>query len=221
MTQPLPQANFYVEQCIRVVFESCEALYPVDARQNQDVLAANLDCLHDAGLEIIETDLGEDTIAMLAGRESKAYEIAQECVDGTSRLSTGEYGGVHWRVMATTLGDMEHIQLASGDHEEGVRTVARELEALWLLRQQIHQYNDQLNARQQAPDGNDYNALLDLAEVSGTGKTDRSPEKALRALATALGHAEECGALVHLMPHLDNANSVQDLAEALNSALPD
>ena len=140
----------------------------MDERQNPDVLAANLDCLHDAKLQIIETDIGGDTYAMLAGAESKAYLTAQECEDGTCRLSSGEYGGVHWRVMATTLGDMENIQLASGDFEEGVRTVARELEALWVLRQQMHQYNDQLNARQQAPDGNDYNALLDLAGASGS-----------------------------------------------------
>lgn len=221
MIQAATQANFHVERCIRVVFESSEALYPVDERQNPDVLAANLDCLHDAKLEIIETDICGDTYAMLAGTESKAYLIAQECEDGTCRLSTGEYGGVHWRVMASALGDMENIQLAYGDHEDGVRTVARELEAMWMLREQIRQYNDGLNARQQAPDGDDYNALLDLAVGNGTGKADRSPAKALRELATALGHAEECGALAQLAPHLDNANSPQDLAEALSSALPD
>ncbi len=163
MTQAATQANFHVERCIRVVFESCEALYPVDERQNPDVLAANLDCLHDTKLEIIETDISGDTYAMLAGTESEEYLIARECEDCTCRLSTGEYGGVHWRVMAKTLGDMENIQLASGDHEEGVRTVARELEAMWVLRQQIRQYNEQLSARQKAPDGDDYNALLDLA----------------------------------------------------------
>lgn len=46
-------------------------------------------------------------------------------------------------------------------------------------------------------------------------------KRALLAFANALGTAMECGALDILQGHLDNADSINDISDALNDALPE
>ena len=131
---PLTFTRFDVQRCMRVRYDDCEALYPIDARQNEQVLAevARYEEIQLEGpsLHLIETEISGDTFVMLAHNESKVLAAALLHEDTTCSCSIGEYGGVRWRVLGHTDDGLPPIALTHGNCEESIRQIAASLQAL-------------------------------------------------------------------------------------------
>ncbi|WP_017520067.1 hypothetical protein ACQCLI_32530 (plasmid) [Pseudomonas nitroreducens] len=115
-------------------YDDCEALYPLDTRQSEQLLAqvANYDELQLEGppLHLIETENSGDTFVMLAHHESKILTSALLREDGACSCSIGEYGGVRWRVLGHTNDGLPPIELTHGNCQESIRQIAASLQAL-------------------------------------------------------------------------------------------
>ncbi|HHH9444528.1 TPA: hypothetical protein ACP32N_006534 [Pseudomonas aeruginosa] len=131
---PLTFTRFEVQRCIRVRYEDCEALYPIDARQNEQFLAivSDFDCLKLGGpvLQLIETEISGETYVMLAHEQSEVLAAALLDEESSCSFSTGEYAGVRWRVLGHTTDGMPPVVLTSGNCQQLINRIADSLQEL-------------------------------------------------------------------------------------------
>jgi hypothetical protein len=158
--------RFEVQRCIRVVSTHGDTLLPIDASQDEAVLApiADQDALYDDGqkLHLIINDQSNERFAAVVHVEDDKLASAMASEDSW-RFPDGEYGGVRWVVQAFASDRPdEPFNLINGDDENGIRVICAGLQSLVDVRARVRAYDDNLNANGKSPTGDDYNALFDL-----------------------------------------------------------
>ena len=161
--------KFQVQRSILLVGLNNNYHLPIDARQDEALLARvsgpNGTSIYgpDDGLQLIVNDIGGEEFAMIVKEGDDLYDIANSFADPACSLPSAEYGGVEWQVQGFASDKPnDAFTLSTGDDEAGVRNICAALQALIDVRSKLQVYNDKLNAAGRAPDGNDYNAVLDL-----------------------------------------------------------
>lgn len=161
--------KFDVQRVIRLEGQSHEFFLQNDARQDEKLLAAIAGHIenHDiaSGLHVIVNEIDGEQFAMVVHESDALYELA-ESSDETSTFAEGTYGGVVWQVYGHTSDKPDvPFTLLSGDDEATVRDVCAALQSMIDMQNKVRAYNDKLNDNEKAPDGDDYNNVLDLIGV--------------------------------------------------------
>jgi hypothetical protein len=162
--------KFQVQRCMRLVGLQGDYFLPIDARQDEEVLApiALQEALYgpDSRLHLIVNDVDGQQFAMIVQEGDELFDLAGSFTDPACSLPSAEYGGVFWQVQgfASDKPDDAFV-LTSGNDEAGVRNICAAMQALVDVRDKLRDYNHKLNAAGRAPDGNDYNAVLDMFDL--------------------------------------------------------
>lgn len=158
--------RFDVQRCIRVTSSQGDILLPIDAEQDEDLLAliAGQDAIYDEeqSLVLLINEVSNDRFALIV-EEGDEKAISAMSSEDTWRFPNGEYGGVHWVVQAYASDRPEEpFNLINGNDENGIRVICAGLQSLVDVQARVRAYDDKLNAAGKAPTGEDYNALFDL-----------------------------------------------------------
>ncbi|HCF4367717.1 TPA: hypothetical protein NI671_004967 [Pseudomonas aeruginosa] len=134
LTDHMIFSRFEIERCIRVVYEDEETLLPIDGRQNEKHLRLVADhdelLLEHPSLHLLESATIRGPLALLAHEESDEHVAALYNEDDSIAYSTGEYGGVRWRVLGFTKNCDAPTIMASGNCEASIGRIASSLQAL-------------------------------------------------------------------------------------------
>lgn len=164
--------KFQVQRSILLVGLNNSYHLPIDTRQDEALLASvsgpNGTRIYgpDDGLQLIVNDIGGEEFAMIVKEGDDLYDIANSFADPACSLPSAEYGGVVWQVQGFASDKPDDaFTLSSGNDEAGIRNICAAMQAMLELPNKIRAYNDNLDAAEQAPDGNDYNALIDMLDA--------------------------------------------------------
>lgn len=162
--------KFEVQRNMRLVGLHGDYFLPIDGRQDESVLApiALQDAIYDqdSRLHLIVNEVDGQQFAMIVQEGDELFDLAGSFTDPACSLPSAEYGGVVWQVQgfASDKPD-EAFTLSSGNDEAGVRNICAAMQSLVDSRDKLRNYNEKLNAVGRAPDGNDYNAALDMFDL--------------------------------------------------------
>ncbi|MGF6282291.1 hypothetical protein ABH908_000225 [Pseudomonas frederiksbergensis] len=161
--------KFQVQRSILLVGLNHSYHLPIDDRQDEALLASvsgpNGTRIYgpDDGLQLIVNDIGGEEFAMIVKEGDDLYHIANSFTDPACSLPSAEYGGVVWQVQGFASDKPnDAFTLSTGDDEAGIRNICAALQSMVDARDKVRTYNDKVNAAGRAPDGNDYNAVLDM-----------------------------------------------------------
>jgi hypothetical protein len=132
--RPMTFSRFAVERCIRILVDgNGHFLLPIDNRQDEALLdpIANDIGLGPANLSLIETQVNEQTFAMVVELSSDLGKLAWSEGAAECQVSRGDFGSVWWRVVGFEEGFTdEPFQLATTDCEESAHSTCMSLQAL-------------------------------------------------------------------------------------------
>lgn len=172
LTQPFHFTSFSVQRCIRIKYETDVVYRPIHAQQNEAILQmlAGQTSLRTpaVNLELITVEIDGDEQVLIDQEDGEFFNIAHGSCEHGIYLSSGTFEGVYWRVLGFVDGSdslRDAMQLVVGDCEASIRSTCMGLQALVRLPTAIRAYNDKINREETAPDGGDYNALLELAGI--------------------------------------------------------
>lgn len=167
--------DFTVQRCLRIMLPNDLVYLPISDLQDDLALAMVTNGginRHDLGEELICIDVDgvEEVVVDLEGYDLKGLGLSG-LAHGSDRsditLCSGKFGGVHWRVVGFVDGShkpKDAIQLMVSDTLEPVAAACRGFLDLLRLPRAMHAYDDALDAAEKAPDGDDYNELMALAQ---------------------------------------------------------
>lgn len=162
--------KFQVQRRMRLVGLQGDYFLPIDARQDEAVLApiALQDALYgpDSRLHLIVNEIDGQQFAMIVQEDDELFDLAGSFTDPGCSLPSAEFGGVVWQVQGFASDKPDDaFTLTSGNDEAGIRNICAAMQALVDARDKLRNYNDKLNAAGRAPEGADYNAVLDMFDL--------------------------------------------------------
>jgi hypothetical protein len=160
--------RFEVVRRIRMQNSEGELFMPIDAGQNETVLAqiAKHDQIYSPlqGLElVIHTVDGEDFAIVIHDKEEQAAKVWD---DSDYEFAGHAYAGVKWVVQAyaAEAPDVAH-QLITGNDESVMRDMCASMQAIVDLQARVHAFKQGLVADGRAPTGEDYTTLIGLLGI--------------------------------------------------------
>lgn len=162
--------QFQVQRSMRLVGLQGDYLLPIDARQDEAVLApiALQDALYcaDSRLHLIVNEIDGQQFAMIVQEGDELCDLAGSFTDPGCSLPSAEFGGVVWQVQGFASDKPDDaFTLTSGNDEAGIRNICAAMQALVDAWDKLRKYNDKLNAAGRAPDGNDFNMVLEMFDL--------------------------------------------------------
>ena len=167
--------DFTVQRCLRIMLPNDVVYLPISALQDELALAMAMNGgTHrpDLGEELICIDVDgvEQVVVHLEGYDLKGLGLSG-LAHGSDRsditLCSGKFGGVHWRVNGFADGSnqpKDAIQLMVSDTLEPAAAACLGFLELLRLPRAMREYDEALDAAEKAPDGDDYNELMALAQ---------------------------------------------------------